>query len=113
LVGFILVKAIAIHELDDQGQIKEVRIYLSTDTSLTAAEILCRYTYRFQQEFIFRDAKQFAGLEEGQGRSAEKIHFHTNMALTTVNLAKVSHYLDPKTSHRGAFSMSAECWIRS
>jgi len=102
----LAVKVIVVHELDDQGQIKEVRIYLSTDTSLTAAEILCRYTYRFQQEFIFRDAKQFAGLEEGQGRSAEKIHFHTNMALTTVNLAKVSHYLNKKTSHRGAFSMS-------
>jgi len=53
-----------------------------------------KYTYRFQQEFLFRDAKQFAGLEQGQGRSKEKIHFHTNIALTKVHLAKVAHYLD-------------------
>lgn len=100
------VKAVIIQELDDQGQIEEVRTYLSTDTSLTAVEIMRKYTYRFQQEFLFRDAKQFAGLQEGQGRSAEKIHFHTNMALTTVNLAKASHFLSQDRALRGAFSMS-------
>jgi len=100
------VKAVIIQELDDQGQIEELRTYLSTDTSLTAVEIMRKYTYRFQQEFLFRDAKQFAGLQEGQGRSAEKIHFHTNMALTTVNLAKASHFLSQDRALRGAFSMS-------
>ncbi len=100
------VKAVIIQELDGQGKIKEVRTYLSTDISLTAVEIMRRYSYRFQQEFLFRDAKQFAGLEEGQGRSTGKIHFHTNMALTTVNLAKASHFLSQDRALRGAFSMS-------
>ncbi|MEM9897507.1 MAG: transposase [Bacteroidota bacterium] len=100
------VKAVIIHELDDQGNLKELRTYLSTDTSLTAVEILRKYTYRFQQEFLFRDSKQFTGLEKGQGRSPEKIHFHTNMALTTVNLAKIAHYLNTPQEDRGAFSMS-------
>ncbi|WP_187270977.1 transposase [Neolewinella aurantiaca] len=100
------VKAVIIQELDNEGQIKEIRTYLSTDTSLTAAEIMRKYAYRFQQEFLFRDGKQFVGLEQGQGRSKEKIHFHTNMALTTVNLAKIAHYLDQPASHRVAFSMS-------
>jgi hypothetical protein len=100
------VKAVIIQELDNEGQIKEIRTYLSTDTSLTAAEIMRKYAYRFQQEFLFRDGKQFVGLEQGRGRSKEKIHFHTNMALTTVNLAKVAHYLDQPANHRVAFSMS-------
>lgn len=100
------VKAVVIQELDEQGEIKEIRTYLSTDTSLDAVQIMRRYAYRFQQEFLFRDAKQFAGLEQGQGRSAAKIHFHTNMALTTVNLAKASHHLCQDTTQRGAFSMS-------
>ncbi|TXF80797.1 transposase, partial [Neolewinella aurantiaca] len=100
------VKAVIIQELNDEGEIKEIRTYLSTDTSLSAEQIMHRYAYRFQQEFLFRDAKQFVGLEQGQGRSAGKIHFHTNMALTTVNLAKVSHYLSEEPAQRGAFSMS-------
>lgn len=100
------VKAVIVQELDDQGEIKGILTYLSTDTYLTAVEIMRKYAYRFQQEFLFRDAKQFAGLEQGQGRSPSKIHFHTNMALTTVNLAKVSHHLSQDVSQRGAFSMS-------
>ena len=56
------VKAVIIQELNDQGEIREVRTYLSKDTWLTAVEIMRKYTYRFQQEFLFRDAKQFAGL---------------------------------------------------
>lgn len=100
------VKVVLIQELDDHQAIKEIRTYLSTDTSLTAGEIMRKYAYRFQQEFLFRDDKQFAGLEQRQGRSKEKIHFHTNMALTTVNLAKVAHYLDQPASRRTAFSMS-------
>jgi len=100
------VRVVLIHELDNQGQIETVRTYLSTDTSLTAPQIMRKYAYRFQQEFLFRDGKQFVGLEQGQGRSKEKIHFHTNMALTTVNLAKVAHYLDLPVDKRVAFSMS-------
>lgn len=100
------VKVVVIQELNSQHQIEAIRTYLSTDTSLSATEIMQMYTYRFQQEFLFRDAKQFVGLEHGQGRSAEKIQFHTNMSLTTVNLAKASHYLEQDVSQRKSFSMS-------
>jgi hypothetical protein len=39
-------------------------------------------------EFIFRDAKQYAGLEQGQGRSKNKIDFHFNASLTSISIGK-------------------------
>ena len=47
------------------------------------------YHTRFQIEFGFRDIKQFTGLENSQGRSGNKLNFHFNTALTTVNIAKI------------------------
>jgi hypothetical protein len=37
-------------------------------------------------EFVFRDAKQFAGLEHAQTRKKENLHNHFNMAMASVNL---------------------------
>jgi hypothetical protein len=45
-------------------------------------------------EFGFRDAKQFTGLENTQARSTNKLDFHFNTALTTVNIAKVIQLKD-------------------
>ena len=67
------------------------KIYFSTQVNLTAAEILRYYRSRFQIEFIYRDAKQHTGLCHCQGRSKEKLDFHWNAALTTINLAKIHH----------------------
>lgn len=64
------------------------------------------YQCRFQQEFLFRDAKQHAGLEDGQAYSWDKIHFHVNTSLTAVSLAKAAHHLDQPIEQRGAFSMA-------
>ena len=41
--------------------------------------ILLYYRLRFQQELIFRDAKQHVGLNDCQARSKEQIDFHVNM----------------------------------
>lgn len=49
-------------------------------------------------EFIFRDAKQFVGLDEGQARDWIKIDFHINVAMTVVSLARVAHYLNTAIS---------------
>jgi hypothetical protein len=56
-------------------------------------------------EFIYRDAKQHTGLEHCQGRSKQKLDFHWNTALTTVNLAKIQHKCDENT-YKGNFSMA-------
>ena len=52
------------------------------------------YKVRYQIEFLFRDAKQHTGLSQCQARSENKIHFHTNTALTVIGVAKIAHYFE-------------------
>jgi len=67
-------------------------------------KIVSCYRSRFQIEFLYRDAKQHCGLEDCQARSKNKLHFHFNAALTTVNLAKM-HWLDTRKLDAEPFSM--------
>ena len=68
-------------------------------------KIVSYYRSRFQIEFLYRDAKQHAGLEDCQARSQNKLNFHFNAALTAVNLAKM-HWLDTRNSEIEPFSMA-------
>ncbi len=45
-------------------------------------------------EFNFRDAKQATGLNHSQARDLDKLDFHFNASLTTVNIAKIIHLQD-------------------
>ena len=63
-------------------------LLLSTDDQLAAWKIYRYYKACFQIEFLFRDSKQFTGLADGQVRTADRVDFHFNAALTTLNLAK-------------------------
>jgi hypothetical protein len=81
------------------------KIYFSTDTNLTATKVFSYYRSRFQIEFIYRDAKQYTGLCHCQGRSKEKLDFHWNAALTTINLAKIQHQRDENLNKEN-FSMA-------
>lgn len=82
---------------------KKVRkLYFSTDTEMKPMDVLEYYRTRFQVEFCFRDAKQFAGLTDCQSRDLDKLHFHFNAALTSINIAKA------KALEKGhAFSMAS------
>lgn len=60
----------------------------STETSLSAREVVRLYRLRFQIEFIFRDAKQYTGLTEAQTRSQARLHFHFNASLSALNVAR-------------------------
>lgn len=60
----------------------------STDTELDARLITKYYQLRFQIEFIFRDAKQFMGLNDCQARDENKLDYHFNASLTAVNIAR-------------------------
>ena len=80
------------------------RLLFSTDTSQAPIDVIDIYHTRFQIEFGFRDAKQFAGLEHSQARSGNKLNFHFNAALTTVNIAKVMQLSNPQT-RENSFSM--------
>ena len=82
------------------------KLYFSTDINLETKLLLDYYKSRFQIEFIYRDAKQFTGLHDCQARSQNKLEFHFNIALSTVNIAKITHWLSIPKDQRTAFSMS-------
>ena len=89
-------------------QLKEKTIYrllFSTDTEQEPIDVIDIYHTRFQIEFGFRDAKQFAGLENSQARSGNKLNFHFNTALTTVNIAKIMQLNNAQT-RENPFSMA-------
>ncbi|MDR2057774.1 MAG: transposase [Dysgonamonadaceae bacterium] len=61
------------------------------------------YRSRFQIEFIYRDAKQHCGLADCRARSKNRLDFHFNAALTTVNLAKFEWLKTRKKQKRAFF----------
>lgn len=65
------------------------KLYFSTDIPMESKEIIDYYRTRFQIEFCYRDGKRFTGLTDCQSRDLNKLHFHFNASLTSVNLAKV------------------------
>lgn len=99
------IRIVYIEHYGQDGYAKGHAILFSTDLNLTPEKILRYYKLRFQIEFLFRDAKNFAGLEHCQARSENKINFHVNASLSTVSLAKALHYLTVPKDKRESFSM--------
>jgi hypothetical protein len=62
------------------------------DPDLALVVVARLYGYdkaRFQIACLFRDAKQFTGLSDGQTRSQAKLAFHVKMSLMAVTFAKL------------------------
>ena len=101
------VRLVVVQHLDRRtGQVRSHTLLASTDPEMTGAQVLQHYQCRFQIEFLFRDAKQHAGLTHCQARSWQKIDFHLNTALTAVSLARVVHQLSQPAGERTSFSMA-------
>lgn len=84
------------------------KIYLSTDLEQGWQGVLEMYRLRFQIEFLYRDAKQHTGLNHCEARSRKKLDFHWNMSLTTINIAKIAHWIplkDKTPNEEAIFSM--------
>ena len=101
-------RVVITHDYDEHKNIKSHRIHFSTKQSLDGGEVLHMYQSRYQQEFLFRDAKQELGLEECQAYCTDKNEFHVNCALTVGSLAKAAHHLhtNPHTFAQGSFSIA-------
>jgi hypothetical protein len=97
---------VVVHTLDQKGKIKAHRVYLSTDTQLNGGDILHMYQCRFQQEFLYRDAKQELGMEDCQAYTWQKNEYHFNVALTVGSLAKVAYNLNEPGEPTGPFSIA-------
>jgi len=101
------VKLVHVVFKDKEGKLtKRYALYFSTDTTLDGLRIYRMYKARFQIEFVFRDAKQHTGLTQCQARSENKLHFHFNTSLTTVNIAKVTRHLNQPKEQRKPFSLA-------
>ncbi len=61
----------------------------STDQQQSVSQIAYYYHLRFQIELLFRDAKQFTGLNQCQARSDAKLDYHLNATLSGVNVARL------------------------
>jgi IS4 transposase len=83
-------------------------LLFSTDTELDPETLYRYYKARFQIEFVFRDAKQFAGLTDSQARNQASLDFHFNASLTALNLAKADAYLSFGYDADTSFSMATQ-----
>ena len=101
----ISLKILLVHNLKQDGSIKNCKVFACTDTTLEGKKVWQYYKPRFQQEFLFRDGKQFTGLTHCQSRQQERLHFHFNFSLTILSIAKVVHWLSIPIDKRLTFSI--------
>ena len=81
------------------------RLLFTPDTMKATIDVIYIYNTQLQIEFGFRDAKQFAGLENSQARSGNKLSFHFYIAMTSVNIVKIMQLRNPET-RENSFSMA-------
>jgi len=80
-------------------------VLFSTNLQQEGKEIYDYYKARFQIGFLFRDAKQQAGLGDCQARDQQALPYHFNAALSTVNVAKLE--FQRAREERKVFSLSS------
>ena len=93
----------------DKDSGKTARIILfSTDTELSADNLVNYYRLRFQIEFNFREARQHWGLEDFMVTQEQKVNNSANLSLFMVNLSQAmmrqigeTSVLDLKAGYHG------------
>ncbi len=83
-----IIKAVYVEFLDNKGKVAVTKMFFSTDLNMDAHDIIKHYKARYQIEYLYRDSKQFTGLEHCQARDEQKLHFHFNTCLTAVSIGK-------------------------
>ncbi|WP_420597240.1 transposase [Deinococcus sp.] len=89
-----VLRVVVIENLDEKGKVKSHVVLCSTDTTLSAERIRALYSARFQLEFVFRDAKQFAGLTTCQLRSSQGLENHWNAAFFALSVGRAEMLLE-------------------
>ena len=100
------VRLVVVQNLNAKGQITGHALIVSTDQQLDGGQVKLSFESRFQQEFLYRDAKQELGLEHGQAYSWHKIDYHLNCSLTVGSLAKAAHHLQVGKTSDAPFSIA-------
>ncbi len=81
-----------LYALKQEKKKNQYKLFYSTDVDLDSFIIYKYYSNRFQIEFLFRDGKQFTGLDNCQSRDKDKLDFHFNFSLSGLNLIKLYHF---------------------
>jgi DDE superfamily endonuclease len=82
-------------------------VLASTDLALDGRKLVELYGARFQIEFLFRDSKQFTGLNDCQARAEAALDFHFNAALATLNLVRAEDLNAQSGDAPQVFSMAS------
>ena len=82
-------------------------LFFSTDLTLDAMTLFTFYKARFQIEFLFRDAKQFTGLNDSQARNQQAITFHFNASMTALNILRIMDRTNLESSHQMPCSIAS------
>lgn len=98
-------RVVVIQKLDHHGQVQASAVLCSTDPQMEPLTVLALYRARFEIEFLFRDAKQFAGLTTCQLRSTSGLEAHWNTSLLVVSLMRVEALRTVEPGHALAFSL--------
>ena len=106
VVYCVLLKKTVLAAFIYYGDKEKPEIIVCTDTTIEAMTMCKYYGLRFQVEFLIRDAKQHAGLEDCMARDGQKLETHFNISMTAVSLAKSAYHLSVPQENRGSFSMT-------
>lgn len=93
--------------LDSKGQTIRRELLFCTNLCFDALLIIQCYRARYEMEFCFRDAKQFAGLQDSQARNTTALEYHWNTAFLCVNLTRAQQLLASQ-AHPADFVFSME-----
>ena len=78
------------------------QIIASSNPKQDPRQVIAYYQLRFQIEFLFRDAKQFAGLEHAQTRKQQNLNNHFNISFAQVNLMNALQLHLPKITSKNS-----------
>ena len=81
------VKVVIVDFEEPNKKTQKKKIFFSTDTSMSAEDIVAIYRSRFLIEFAFRDAKEYTALTNCQSRISKSLDFAFNMSFAAVNMA--------------------------
>lgn len=99
------IKIVVVQNLKEDQSIKTAKVFASTDIQLDGNKLWNYYKLRFQEEFLFRDAKQFLGMTHCQSRQKQRLGYHINLSLTVISIVKIVHWISLPIQERGAFSI--------
>lgn len=80
----------------DQQNPDQWAAFYSTDTTIDAERISVLYSLRWSIEVLFRQAKQFGGVEDPQCRTEQSVHRQTPFNLGLVSLVKTWFLVEGK-----------------